>query len=298
MRPHQIYLYIYLAMTRAQFIEYLHAPEKLNGHSIDALEKLVREYPYCQTAHLLYLKNLHNQNSIDYEKQLRIASAYASSRKVLYNLIKKKTDDRRQAADVKPEVEASVILPKEEPIVILQEEIILQQEIIRQLTDETETSILEKEILREAYRSAPYQFLSTEKLQEEKKDIHTEAHSFTDWLKVISGETPTEKIPTRQVSKEKKNELIQKFILEEVSKPSLEKPKAEFYSPEEMAKKSLQDDEQFVTETLAKIYLRQGNLPKALRAYEILLLKHPEKNLIFAPLLEKIKKLLWEQKGK
>ena len=62
-----------------------------------------------------------------------------------------------------------------------------------------------------------------------------------------------------------------------------------------MAKKSIKDDETFVSETLATIYLKQGNLPKALRAYEILLVKYPEKIHIFAPLLEKIKKLIEQQ---
>src|SRR3990167_9512499 len=77
-------------MTKQDFIQYLSHPENLNGHSIASLEKLVQEYPYFQTGRMLYLKNLHNQNSIDYEKNLHITSAYAPSGKVLYNLIKKK----------------------------------------------------------------------------------------------------------------------------------------------------------------------------------------------------------------
>src|ERR1035437_1919574 len=77
-------------MTKQDFINYLSHPENLNGHSVAALEKLVQEYPYFQMGRMLYLKNLHNENSIDYEKNLHITSAYAPSGKVLYNLIKKR----------------------------------------------------------------------------------------------------------------------------------------------------------------------------------------------------------------
>ena len=80
-------------MTKQDFIQYLSHPEKLNGHSIDALEKLVQEYPYFQMGRMLYLKNLHNENSIAYEKNLHITSAYAPSGKVLYNLCLLYTSD-------------------------------------------------------------------------------------------------------------------------------------------------------------------------------------------------------------
>ncbi|MBI4929959.1 MAG: hypothetical protein HY841_04290 [Bacteroidetes bacterium] len=116
-------------------------------------------------------------------------------------------------------------------------------------------------------------------------------------MKVVSGQTPASAIEQKVNQQKQTNQLIDNFLLDQTAK-SAPKPKAEFYSAEAMAKKSIKDDETFVSETLATIYLKQGNLPKALRAYEILLVKHPEKIHIFAPLLEKIKKLLEDQKNK
>ncbi|MBI4929960.1 MAG: hypothetical protein HY841_04295 [Bacteroidetes bacterium] len=156
-------------MTRNQFIEYLNFPEKLNGHSISALEKLVQEYPYFQTGRMLYLKNLHNQNSIDYEKNLHITSAYAPSGKVLYNLIKKKPQvsiHKHMVSEAEPSQEIQIdsrqstvdkeqpkeIFPKLEPIAILQE---MPMTIKEEKKDEyDDLQLLEKEMLREAYRTS------------------------------------------------------------------------------------------------------------------------------------------------
>ena len=50
------------------------------------------------------------------------------------------------------------------------------------------------------------------------------------------------------------------------------------------------DDEYFMTETLAKLYLKQKNYEKAIKSYKILILKFPEKNSYFANQIKKIKK--------
>tara|TARA_B100001057_G_scaffold54262_1_gene48171 strand:- start:676 stop:1317 length:642 start_codon:yes stop_codon:yes gene_type:complete len=51
-------------------------------------------------------------------------------------------------------------------------------------------------------------------------------------------------------------------------------------------------ENEFMTETLAKIYLKQEKYSKAIKAYEILSLKYPEKISLFAIQINKIKKLI------
>ncbi|MCC7297923.1 MAG: hypothetical protein IT244_06270 [Bacteroidia bacterium] len=86
---------------------------------------------------------------------------------------------------------------------------------------------------------------------------------------------------------DKKIALIDKFI---ESKPTVSRPKSEFFNAYEAAKKSEMLPEALVTETLARVYLDQGNFNGALRIYEKLQLKNPLKSAYFANLIEKIKK--------
>ena len=52
-----------------------------------------------------------------------------------------------------------------------------------------------------------------------------------------------------------------------------------------------EDPSQFMTETLAKVYIAQKNYSKALKAYEVLVLQHPEKSGLFADQIQEIKNL-------
>lgn len=80
--------------------------------------------------------------------------------------------------------------------------------------------------------------------------------------------------------------ILDKFIREN---PSISRPKAEFFNPVNMARQSVEEDDELVTETLAGLYYKQGNLRKAIRAYEKLCLLYPSKMTYFASLIQKIK---------
>jgi cytochrome c-type biogenesis protein CcmH/NrfG len=55
--------------------------------------------------------------------------------------------------------------------------------------------------------------------------------------------------------------------------------------------KSVTENEELVTDSLASIYLQQKNYDKALAAYKKLSLKYPEKSIYFATQIEEIEKL-------
>jgi hypothetical protein len=79
--------------------------------------------------------------------------------------------------------------------------------------------------------------------------------------------------------------LIDRFIQDQApASPA----KAAFFTPQQAAKRSLDDKAGLVTETLARVYAKQGNLPKAIDSYKRLALKYPEKSAYFAALQKEL----------
>lgn len=79
--------------------------------------------------------------------------------------------------------------------------------------------------------------------------------------------------------RKKEYQIIEKFIKEE---PQIKPPIASKIDSENKAKRSSEDENQVVSETLAKIYVEQMLYHKALDAYKKLSLKFPEKSTYFA----------------
>ena len=126
--------------------------------------------------------------------------------------------------------------------------------------------------------------IASEKNTEEKK-------SFLDW---IGGKNLTEdpvsidpKIQERLEFRKKAEDLINQFI---VDQPRID-TKKEFFSPGNMAKKSIEDQNEIVSETLAKVYAAQGDNSKAIATYNQLILKNPEKKTYFASLIKDLKSI-------
>ena len=114
-----------------------------------------------------------------------------------------------------------------------------------------------------------------------------ETHSFNEWLQLSTykpiNRGKVEKVKTK---KDNKDFLINRFIENNPKISSLKKDETiEVVIPKNKADKSL------MTETLAKVYLEQKKFSKAIKAYEILSLKYPEKSGFFADQIKGIKKL-------
>lgn len=79
-------------ITSKQFIKYLQEPNLINEESVVELEGLVKQFPYFQTAHLLYLLALNKINPKVVQEKLPVETLYVSDRYVLYKNLNKKFD--------------------------------------------------------------------------------------------------------------------------------------------------------------------------------------------------------------
>jgi hypothetical protein len=141
---------------------------------------------------------------------------------------------------------------------VQKEETVKQDTIIEVIKVEEEVIITPKEELK---IGQPLEF------------DETEEYSFSEWLAL----TKVQKI-NREKS-EKKTDLINNFI---EKSPTIKVEKNKFFSPTETAKSSIIENEELVTETLARVYLEQEHFDKAIEAYKKLSLKYPKKSSFFA----------------
>ncbi|WP_286440938.1 MULTISPECIES: tetratricopeptide repeat protein [unclassified Myroides] len=136
-----------------------------------------------------------------------------------------------------------------------------------------------------------------------------EKYSFQEWLKLSKQQPIVRELDTKkeenqpekdekeeiiaedekkfQKSLKKKQALIDKFI---ETNPKIIPTKKATVSPINI-ELSVQENTSLMTETLAKIYLEQKKYQKAIQAYEILILKYPEKSSFFANQILDIKAL-------
>ncbi len=108
-------------------------------------------------------------------------------------------------------------------------------------------------------------------------------HSFLEWLSRY-------KEPEQQTKKTKAAPVAEKQRSERKKSPPAEKKVPESWDVTEMARQSIQQHDDLVSETLANILTLQEKYDKALQMYEKLSLKYPEKSRYFADQIEKIKK--------
>ncbi|QBQ42647.1 hypothetical protein E2P86_16455 [Sphingobacterium psychroaquaticum] len=92
------------------------------------------------------------------------------------------------------------------------------------------------------------------------------------------------------VEKKKSSEVIERFIREE---PQIQPPSVDHLNTENKARKSSEEQFNFVTETLATIYANQAMYVKAIEVYKKLILKYPEKKSYFATRIKELEEKLY-----
>jgi tetratricopeptide (TPR) repeat protein len=280
-------------MNITEYVSLINNPNAINDKQTLSLEKIVAEFPYFQSARALRLKGLYNQDSFRYNYDLKNTAAHTTDRSVLFDFIISDTFTRihknlyeEKLGEINEIfVDATELIFKEEKI----------ESKINPLEQSILTSIKEATPIDTIEVSTPAIEAAEEKLEIGKPlvfDIN-EKYSFQEWLQLSKNHpiereisTPIEIKPTAiDPEKQKKSELIDKFIEASPKIPPIKK-EAE---PKVFLEPSSENNSYLMTETLARVYLEQNKYDKAIQAYEILILKYPEKSSFFANRISDIK---------
>lgn len=242
-------------MDRQQFISYIKEPALLDKASLQGIESLSEQFPYCQSLQILHLLNLKMIDHVMYSEQLKSTAAHIADRKRLRELI------RSLQTEEPVLVEAAKPFESVEPIETVKEEVAAEPVKPAKATESVVPVVEEDE---------------EERLKRLKQIVENR-------LKQIALEK--DEIPKPEDPILTKKELIEKFIKEE---PSISRPKPDFFDPVKVALSSREDQPGLVTETLARVHIQQGNIDKAIEIYRKLSLNFPEKSAYFAAQIEKL----------
>ena len=88
------------------------------------------------------------------------------------------------------------------------------------------------------------------------------------------------------------NKINEKFdLFDTFLEKKRKKPNKETANKDDLSTKSWASTDELMTETLAKVFVKQKKFENALQAYQILSLKYPEKNSFFADQIKEIKRI-------
>jgi len=273
-------------MNVTDFTFLLNKPDAINNRYAETLDSVLEAFPYFQSARVLQLKHLYNQDSYTYNYALKVSAAYTTDRSVLFDFITSDSFVAVQKGLYEKKLEELMnmnVVGSEHLIVEAKQPVItpLEQSIISSIKEATTTE--EQKAEEKLAMGKPLEFSRNEK------------HSFQEWLQLSrlkpiirkdssDSEQAQQIKPSIDTEKKKKLELIDKFI---ENNPKIT-PIAKDASVQ-IIETFTEDTSHLMTETLARVYLEQKKYSKAIQAYEILILKYPEKSSFFADRISDIK---------
>ena len=114
------------------------------------------------------------------------------------------------------------------------------------------------------------------------EDPSPKALKFSEWACYLNSKKASSK----------KNNLHNFQLIDDFLKSTERRiPDKDQKNKEDLSEKSWSPNYELMTETLAKVFVKQKKFKKAIEAYQILGLKYPEKNSLFANQIKEIKKL-------
>jgi tetratricopeptide (TPR) repeat protein len=239
--------------------ELIKHPEYLDRDTLYELRSTLALYPYYQTARLLMLQNLYLLHDPSFDEELRRAAIYITDRRVLFNMI--------EAGHYRLRTSTVTKVPAAAP----------------QESTASRTATLIDNFLD----SIPKE----DESQSRGKRKPTPADAAVDYVAYLL-ETEGDKVE-ETVPEMKGQNLIDTFINADKGRIVLNEGPLLTPQTEKTDESAAEPtDEEYFTETLARIYIKQGRYSKALEIIQRLSLQFPKKNAYFADQIRFLEKLI------
>jgi len=266
-------------MNTNDFIQLIENQSTVENINLSQLDSVLDNFPYFQSARMLYLKNLKLKKNFQFNSHLKTTAAYVGDRTVLFEYITRKTEKVETI-----QLKAIETTAKQDEIATAKDLISSTNTEHKGIKKDKETDIETKETHSVIEFSSNDRFSFNEWLQlSNVRQIHRKIDE-----KIIEKQENSNLNNKNNSSKKSKFDLIDKFI---DSNPKLRPvPKNEAISGN-IAISGTKENDGWMTETLAQVYIEQKKYSKAIKAYKILGLKYPEKSGFFADRIRSIRKL-------
>ncbi len=256
-----------------ELTELIKQPKLLDRETLYELRSMLALYPYFQTARLLLLQNLYLLHDPSFDEELRRAAIYITNRKVLFQMIEASHYQLHR-----PQKTNAPATPT------------------AQSHEERESRTIS--LIDNFLESLPQE---ANEQQEQKKRKPTPADAAVDYVAyLLETEGADNALTPADTPQLKGQNLIDSFLEKEQGKIVLnENPtlKPEINEPTSSTEEK-EGEESYFTETLARIYIKQGKYSKALEIIQRLSLQYPKKNAYFADQIRFLEKLIINNKKK
>ncbi len=239
--------------------KWLKNPEEMGAEAVAKLPELIEQYPYCATYRLLYLVALANVHSTRLEQELKQHAVALPERLKLFQLVNK---------------------GEYEWVSLMQQ----LEDARKNKPESNDFELIDK-------------FLSTMR-DSQGNEITYNVEDIVSSNPIVDSEFEEEESSLIDIDPTQ-DELIDNFLLAE-SQGTLFVPKAEPQIEEEDDTSVIDRiaDRAFLTESLAKVYVKQHKYEQALAIFLELNLKYPKKNCYFADQIRYLEKVIEYQKQK
>ena len=242
-------------------VELINHPERMDRDTLYELRSMMALHPYFQTARLLLLQNLYLLHDPSFDEELRRSAIYITDRRCLFKLV--------EAAHYQFKTPAPDA----------------QRSNVNTLRNESRTMSLIDSFLD----SIPAE---QEEPEHRKKRRPTPKDATVDYVAYLmesesDNDNSAEEAPLMQGQ-----DLIDHFLEEEQGRILLNELRDEEQPIEAPVLEEEPQEEEYFTETLARIYIKQGRYEKALDIIKRLSDNYPEKNAYFADQIRFLEKLI------